>query len=56
MSKKIAPVFQKIFGRDFSDTPFLDIMLLSYDELEELVADSEIINLDYKFSIKVTEK
>lgn len=54
--KKIAPVFQKIFGRDFSDTPFLDIMLLSYDELEELVADSEIINLDYKFSIKSNRK
>lgn len=31
-------------------------MLLSYDELEELVADSEIINLDYKFSIKSNRK
>ncbi|MEW4353520.1 HNH endonuclease [Streptococcus pneumoniae] len=54
--RNISSIFQKIFGRDFSDTPFLDIMLLSYDELEKLVSDSAIINLNYKFSIKSNRK
>ncbi|MBJ8325245.1 HNH endonuclease [Streptococcus sp. CSL7591-lung] len=49
---KVSSIFQRILDRDLSDKPFLDIMLLSYDELEKLVADPTVINLDYKFSIK----
>ena len=33
--KKVDPIFQKILDRPLSNKPFLDIMLLSYNEIEK---------------------
>lgn len=54
--QKVGPIFQKILGRQLSDTPFLDIMLLSYNEIEKLTKIPSIINLDYNYSIKSNKK
>lgn len=55
-SKHVAPVLQKVLNKSISDKPFLDIMLLSYDEIEKLIEDSTITNLDYQYSIKSNKK
>ncbi|WP_247933730.1 HNH endonuclease [Streptococcus gordonii] len=54
--KKVDPIFQKILDRPLSNKPFLDIMLLSYNEIEKLTKSPSIINLDYNYSIKSNKK
>ncbi|HEM4974213.1 TPA: HNH endonuclease [Streptococcus suis] len=54
--KKVDPIFKKILNRQLSDKPFLDIMLLSYNEIEKLSESPLIKNLDYNYSIKSNKK
>ena len=53
---RVSSILQRILGRTFSDKPFVDIMLLSFNELNELSKDINFTKLNYMFSIVNNKK
>ncbi len=49
--KQISSILHRVLDKTFSDKPFLDIMLLSFNEIKELSEDTNFIKLNYMFSI-----
>ena len=48
---QISSILHRVLNKTFSDKPFLDIMLLSFNEIKELSKDTNFIKLNYMFSI-----